>query len=54
MQGLLRYAALASGTILVLAGWFMDKIPSEAGMAAITVILGIAAADMYKHRDSTE
>ena len=54
MQGLLRYAALASGTVLVLAGWFMDKIPTEAGTGAITAILAIAAIDMYKHRREAE
>lgn len=49
----LRYFALGSGTALVALGWFLDKLPQEVGVGAILAILGIAGADMIKHRNVT-
>ena len=48
--GKLRYLALSLGSTLVGLGVYLDKIPPEGLQAAIVIILGIAGADMIKHR----
>jgi len=49
--GKLRYLALACGTGLVALGGAIDKINPDIFAAAIIAILGIASADMIKHRN---
>jgi len=47
----LRYLAIGLGTGLVALGWVLDKLPEEVGIAAVSALLLIAGADMYKHKD---
>ncbi len=48
--GKLRYLALGLGSGLVALGVYLGKLSPEAFQAAILIILGIAGADMIKHR----
>jgi len=47
----LRYLTVACGTGLVALGWILDKLPANVGEGAILILLGIAGADMIKHRN---
>ena len=49
--GKLRYLALACGTGLVALGGLIERISPDILAAAIIAILGIASADMIKHRN---
>ncbi len=49
--GKLRYLALTLGSGLVALGVYLGKLTPEAYSAAILIILGIAGADMIKHRN---
>ena len=48
--GKLRYLALGLGSALLALGAYLGKIPDEGLQAGILIILGIAGADMIKHR----
>lgn len=47
----LRYFALGSGTALTGLMLFLDKLTPDIGVGIIVAILGIAGADMIKHRN---
>ena len=49
--GQLRYLALACGTGLVALGGVIAKISPDIFAASIIAVLGIASADMIKHRN---
>jgi len=49
--GKLRYLALSCGTGLVALGGVIEAISPDIFAAAIIAILGIASADMIKHRN---
>ena len=50
----LRYYALAGGIGLTALGWILDKLPVEIGTGVILAVIGIASADMIKHRNDTK
>jgi len=47
----LRYYALGAGTGLIALGMVLDKLPQDAIVGGILIIMGIASADMIKHRN---
>ena len=49
--GQLRYLALGLGSGLIALGIYLGKLSPEVYAAAILAILGIAGADMIKHRN---
>ena len=49
--GKLRYLALACGTGLLALGAVVGNISTEIYAAGLIAIIGIASADMIKHRN---
>lgn len=49
--GQLRYVALACGTGLLALGGVLGNISPDIFAAGIIAVLGIASADMIKHRN---
>lgn len=47
----LRYFALGAGTALTGLMLALDKLSPEVGAGIVVAILGIAGADMIKHRN---
>lgn len=45
----LRYVSVGSGTALTALMLVTDKLPTEAGLGIILLLLGIAGADIKKH-----
>ena len=50
--GQLRYFALGLGSGLLALGLYLGKVTPEIYAAGLLAILGIAGADMIKHKNS--